>query len=95
MPTYEPSRSFKAGWRRLDPAQQAAFLRALKLFLEGLPTGVFHPSLRVKGYKSTSGVFELTWAPDGRALWRYGVPPPGLLGPHIEWLRIGTHKIFD
>jgi hypothetical protein len=35
--------------------------------------------LRVKRVQATSGVFEMTWAPDGRATWQYGTPVrPGL-----------------
>lgn len=45
-------------------------------------------------YQGAEGVFELTWAPDGRALFRRGDPVrPG--EPHIVWLRIGTHDILD
>ncbi|WP_256790359.1 hypothetical protein [Frankia sp. AvcI1] len=62
--------------------------------MEGLVAGVFHPSLRVKGYQSKPGWYGMTWAPDGRALWRYGDLIPGQPGPHSEWLQIGTHKIF-
>ncbi len=95
MPTYEPVARFLAEFHRLSPAQQAAFLRAVSLFREGLESGSFHPRLRMKGYKSESGMFEMTWARDGRALWRYGEPVPGKPGPHIVWLRIGTHDIFE
>ncbi len=36
----------------------------------------------------------MTWAPDGRALFRYG--DPVCEGePHVVWLRIGTHDILD
>ena len=66
----------------------------MRLFRAGLATGRFHPSLRVKSYKSAPGWNEMTWAPDGRALWTYGKPIPGRPGPHIIWLRVGTHDIF-
>jgi hypothetical protein len=47
----------------------------------------------VKKVKATPGVFELTWAPDGRATWSYGDEKvPG--EPHIVWRRIGSHDIF-
>ena len=50
--------------------------------------------LRVKRVQGTEADFEMTWAPDGRAIFRYGEPvrPDD---PHIIWLRIGTHDIFD
>jgi len=95
MPTFEPVARFWADYRRLTPAQQAAFRAATTLFIAGLETGSFHPKLRVKGYKSRPGVYELTWAPDGRALWQYGTPVSGKPGPHIVWLRVGTHDIFE
>lgn len=94
MPTFLALAAFWADWNRLQPEQRAAFLRARDLFVEGLATGTFHPSLRVKGYKSDRGTYELSWAADGRALWRYGDPIPEQPGPHIVWLRIGTHRIF-
>ncbi|WP_131785805.1 hypothetical protein [Protofrankia symbiont of Coriaria ruscifolia] len=95
MPTHEQALRFLAEHARLSPAQQAVFLRAVVLFREGLKSGSFHPRLRVKGFKSEPGVFEMTWARDGRALWMYGDPLPGKPGPHIIWLRIGTHDIFE
>jgi hypothetical protein len=40
-----------------------------------------------------AGVWEMTWAPDGRATFHYGDEiRPG--DPHIIWRRIGTHAIF-
>ncbi|WP_261574305.1 hypothetical protein [Frankia gtarii] len=95
MPTFDPVAAFWADWRRLRPEQKAAFLRARDLFVQSLAEGIFHPSLRVKRYRSLPGVYEMTWAPDGRALWAYGQPVPGQPGPHIVWLHVGTHKIFD
>ncbi|CAO5183733.1 conserved hypothetical protein [Frankia sp. AiPs1] len=95
MPTFLPVAGFWADWNRLRPEQRAAFLRARNLFVEGLTAGTFHPSLRIKGVKSRPGVYEMAWAPDGRALWQYGEPIPGRSGPHIVWLKIGTHKIFN
>lgn len=35
----------------------------------------------------------MTWANDGRALFKYGTSPhPGDV--HIIWLRVGSHEIF-
>jgi hypothetical protein len=94
LPTHEESLRFLADYHRLSAAEQAAFRRAVKLFRVGLLSGRFHPSLRVKSYKSVSGWNEMTWAPNGRALWAYGKPIPGGHGPHIIWLRVGTHDIY-
>jgi hypothetical protein len=49
--------------------------------------------LRVKGVKGATGVFEMTWAADGRATFQYGEPV--VAGdPHVVWRHIGTHEIF-
>ena len=54
----------------------------------------FRPSLRIKGVQGYPGVFEMTWAPDGRATFHYGVPvQPG--ETHIVWRRIGNHAILN
>lgn len=50
--------------------------------------------LRVKAVQGRSGVWELTFAPDGRATFAYGDElRPG--DPHVIWRRIGNHSIFD
>ncbi len=50
--------------------------------------------LRVRGVEGHPGVFEMTWAPDGRATFEYGPEKkPG--EKHIIWRRIGGHEIFD
>jgi hypothetical protein len=32
----------------------------------------FRPGLRVKGVRGAAGIFEMTWADDGRATFEYG-----------------------
>jgi hypothetical protein len=40
------------------------------------------------------GVFEMTWAPNGRATFEYGEPlQEGHV--HVLWRRIGTHAVLD
>ncbi len=96
MPTFDAATRFLAEYGRLSTAEQATFRAARRLFIEGLTNGGrFHPRLRVKRFKTIPGAYEMTWAPDGRALWRYGDPIPDKPGPHIIWLRIGTHDIFE
>ncbi|MCO8303628.1 hypothetical protein [Streptomyces sp. RKCA744] len=93
MPTYEATPRFTADHRRLTPAQRRRFRQAVTAFIDGLHTGTFRASLRVKGVRSAPGVFELTWDGDGRATWSYG--PEIVRGaPHIIWRRIGTHAIL-
>jgi hypothetical protein len=93
MPTYLALLRFRRDWERLAPQQQARFRAALGLIVEDLRKGDgFRSSLRVKkmaGYD----VWEMTWAPDGRATFSYGKPVK--LGEvHVTWHRIGTHTIF-
>jgi hypothetical protein len=77
----------------LSPTQQLAFQQARRLFVEGLASGKLNPRLRVKRYRGRSGVWELTWDYDGRALFSYG-PEITAGHPHVIWEDIGTHKIF-
>jgi hypothetical protein len=68
-------------------------MAAVRGFGEDLPSGRFRSSLRIKGVQAAPGVFEMSWADDGRATWQYG--PEVIVGqPHIIWRRIGGHDIF-
>ena len=63
-------------------------------FVVDLKAGRFRPGLRVKRVQATAGVWEMTWAPDGRATFEYGPElRPG--EPHVTWRRVGTHDIFN
>jgi hypothetical protein len=78
----------------MSPARRALFDRALAKFIADLRTGQLRRGLRVKAVQGQEGVWEMTWAPVGRATFRYGTSiRPG--DPHIIWLRIGTHDIFE
>ena len=93
MPTYSWPARFRADFERLTPARQAAFLLAVTQFVEDLQTGEFRKGLRVKGIRAATGIFEMTWADDGRATFEYGTEV--VKGqPHIVWRRVGTHAIF-
>jgi hypothetical protein len=85
---------FGVDFDRLTPAQKVAFLAAVAQFVEDLRTGgQLRKGLRVKGVRGAGGVFEMTWADDGRATFQYGEAV--VEGePHIVWRRIGTHEIF-
>ena len=93
MPTYEPLPHFLRDFRRLTDEEEAAWERALALFVQGLRTRRFAPILRIKRVQGYQGVWEMTWAPDGRATFHYGTEVR-LGTPHIVWRRIGTHEIF-
>lgn len=94
MPTYETTARFTADLDRLTPQQRRHFHRVItRAFVPDLRTGHFRAGLRIKGVRRAPGVYELTWAGDGRATWQYG---PQLVrgAPHIVWRRIGTHDIL-
>ncbi|HEX6844700.1 MAG TPA: hypothetical protein VF235_06235 [Actinomycetota bacterium] len=93
MPTYDRTRRFDRDYAALSPEDRARVKAALRKFLEDLPTGRFRPGLRVKGIQGADGIFEMSWAGDGRATFEYGDEHrPG--EPHIVWRRIGGHGIF-
>lgn len=94
MPTRDVLDPFWHDYDQLTPEQQAQFRAALRQFVEDLRRKQgFRASLRVKGVRKARGVFEMTWAPDGRATFHYG--PEQIPGePHIVWRRIGGHEIF-
>jgi hypothetical protein len=94
MPTYFRLVRFNNDWDKLSARQQAQFRIALTLFAEDLRKGSgFRPGLRVKKM-SGHDVWEMSWAPDGRATFSYGKPVKDH-DVHIVWHRIGTHKISD
>ena len=79
----------------LSADQKAAFLTAVAQFVEDLRRGEgFRKGLRVKGVKGASGIFEMTWADDGRATFEYG-DPVREGEAHVIWRRIGAHKILN
>ena len=94
MPTRDIAAAFRQDWQRLTPEQQRAFRVAVAKFIEDLRARRgFRSSLRVKGVRTERGVFELTWAADGRATFSYGRSI--VEGePHIIWRRMGTHEIL-
>ena len=94
MPTREILPQFLRDWNRLTLGQQAAFRVAVGKFVDDLRAGRgFRRGLRVKGVRGSPGIYEVTWAPDGRATFSYG---HSLVGdePHVIWRRIGTHEIL-
>ncbi len=95
MPTHDEDLQFWRDFRLLSAGQRRRFRRAVAHFVADLGEGrQFRPGLRVKGLTTHPGVFEMTWAPDGRATFSFGEPlSPG--DPHVIWRRIGTHAIFE
>jgi hypothetical protein len=94
MPTFDAEESFWAEYERLTTAQQRAFKEAVAKFVVDLRRGQFRKGLRVKRVQARPDTWELTWAPDGRAMFRYGSAVRSG-EPHVIWLRIGGHEIFE
>jgi hypothetical protein len=94
-PTYEKYPRFSQDYGKLSREDRDRFKKSVSAFVEDLAEGrPPRPGLRVKKVQGAEGIFEMTWAPDGRATWEYGVER--ISGePHINWRRIGTHDIFD
>lgn len=94
MPTHDEWSRFLREYRALPATQKAAFLELLPVFVHGVASGVFLPALRVKTVKGKPGVFEMTFAADGRATFHYGTPVK-LGDRHVIWRRIGGHEILN
>jgi hypothetical protein len=94
LPTYERSPQFVADHAALSAEQRRAFRAAVEKFVLDLRSGRgFRPGLRVKGIRGSLGLFEMTWAPDGRAVLSYGASiREG--EPHIVWHAVGTHDVL-
>ena len=100
MPTHHESVSFLRDWNRLTKSQQVRLQGAVDRLVADLRDmetgrrGSLRPGLRVKGVRGSPGVFEMTWAPDGRATFSWGDDiVPGRR--HVIWHRCGTHDILD
>lgn len=94
MPTHAETARFRRDYQRLTRQEKDAFKAALVDFIHDLREGRFRKGLRVKGVQGSTGIFELTWAGNGRATFQYG--PPVVEGePHIIWRRCGTHEVLS
>jgi hypothetical protein len=95
LPTYEYPEAFLREFRRLSPEQRERFLAAVAKFVDALreQPARLPPGLRVKAVQGSPGVWELTFAPDGRATFTYGAERKAG-EPHVVWRRIGNHSIF-
>ncbi|MFD6096103.1 hypothetical protein ACFVWN_06795 [Nocardiopsis flavescens] len=95
MATFSVTPRFRADFKKLTREQAARFRKVVtEEFAPDVEAGRFRPGLRVKGVQGAPGVYEMTWAPDGRATWQYGDERrPGKA--HVVWRRVGTHAVFD
>lgn len=85
---------FERDWNKLTEDEQRRFGVAVRKFHEDLVARrPPRAGLRVKPVQAAPGVFEMTFAPDGRATWHYGEPEQ-LEETRIVWRRIGGHGVF-
>lgn len=63
-------------------------------FVNSLARGQFDPTLRVKRVQGTRDVWEISWAPDGRATFSYG-PEVRTGQAQVIWRRVGTHRVLE
>lgn len=95
MPTFDLTATFRKDLAALDNLDRGRFEKAVKAFVDDLKSEhSFRPGLRVKGVQGAPGVFEMTWAPDGRATFEYG-EELHFGEAHVVWRRIGTHDVFS
>ena len=99
MPTHDETAAFWRDFGLLTHADQVRFNAKRREFVLDLvamehdATRRFRPGLRVKAVRGAPGLFEMTWAPDGRALFSMGQPV--VEGKrHIIWHRVGSHSIL-
>lgn len=93
MPTWEALQPFWDDLAGLTPQQRKAFTAAVAKFVVDLREGRFRAGLRVKKMSGHRSIWEMTWAPDGRATFEYADSvQPGEI--RVVWRRVGTHDIF-
>ena len=94
VPTHDEFVQFNDEYKRLSLRRKALFRAAMHLMVDDLKgKRPFDPRLRIKGVRGAPGIWEMTWAPDGRATFNYGnAKIPG--EAHIIWRRIGDHSIL-
>jgi len=85
---------FRRDLKALSPEQRARFEKVVcEEFVPDVDANRWRPGLRVKRVQGVSKVFEMTWAPDGRATWEFGAPIRDGVR-HMIWRRVDTHDIF-
>ena len=94
MPTYEAGPAFFRDLDHLSARERNASFAAVRKFVADLDEGHLRAGLRVKAMPGYPGVYEMSWAPDGRATFSFGSPVKGGQ-THVILRRIGTHDIFD
>jgi hypothetical protein len=69
VPTFATTPRFGRDFSRLTAEQRERLGKVvLAEFVPDADASRFRPGLRVKGVPGAPGVYEMTWAPDGRAI---------------------------
>jgi len=96
VPTFDRLALFKREYRKLTPNQKARFRVAVDKLVAALKQDP--PSLPgdplVHPLTGHHGVYELRFAPDGRATFTFGAPQRASQ-PHIIRRRIGGHEVLE
>jgi hypothetical protein len=92
-PTHERTGRFDRDWDALSPSDRGRFREMVTKFVADLEAGRFRPGIGVRPIEGPSNVYEVAFAPEGRATWEYGEP---LLGDetHVIWRRVGTQSVI-
>ena len=85
MPTWERTDRFDHDWHALGTPDRERFRRAVRHFVAD-PAIRALPARAPGRVQGTTSIFEMTWAPDGRATFQFG--PTRESGPHLIWRRI-------
>ena len=94
MPTFQATPRFERDWKQFTPDLRARLQRVVtEQFVPDLAKEHSAPGFGSRVFQAAPGVFEMTWAPDGRATFSYG-QQQRTGEPHVIWRRIGTHQIF-
>ena len=95
VPTFATTPRFESDYRALSGEDRDRFKVACRKLVDDLRAG--RPprrGLRVKPLRRTNDIFEITFAPDGRATFEYG-EPVRQGEPYVIWRRVGTHDVLD
>jgi hypothetical protein len=93
VPTWSTTDRFEQDFTKLTRDEKAKFRGAVAALVADIKKRKFRKGLRIKGIQGEEGIFEMTWAKNGRATFQYGSEVrPG--DPHVIWRRCGTHAIF-
>jgi mRNA-degrading endonuclease YafQ of YafQ-DinJ toxin-antitoxin module len=94
VPTYDKTNRFLHDFENLTHEEAGRFLEVLDDFVEAIREGPPYPgNLRMKKVQGWKGVWEMSFANDGRATFEFGEQIHAGEA-HIVWRRIGGHEIF-